>query len=84
MMNLIQLLTDQQAYEVITHSLWGASWNWQWRRVGDDEDRSPPSSKPQTDSKYGLPMKNKRRRWLRLVKHDNSFSLIFFWKYVIL
>ena len=28
MMNLIQLLTDQRAYEGITHSRWGASWNW--------------------------------------------------------
>ena len=27
MMNLIQLLTDQRAYEGITHSRWGASWN---------------------------------------------------------
>ena len=37
MMNLIQLLTDQRANEGITHSRWGASWNWRWRRVGDDE-----------------------------------------------
>ena len=39
MMNLIQLLTDQRAYEGITHSRWGASWNWRWRRVGDDEEQ---------------------------------------------
>ena len=44
MMNLIQLLTDQRAYEGITHSRWGASWNWRWRRVGDDEERRPPLS----------------------------------------
>ena len=42
MMNLIQLLTDQRAYEGITHSQWGASWNWRWRRVGDDEEQRPP------------------------------------------
>src|SRR3990170_334200 len=77
MMNLIQLLTDPRAYEGITHSRWGASWNWQWRRVGDDEDRRSPSPEPQTDSRSGLPMKNRRRRRLRLVKCDNSFSLIF-------
>ena len=39
MMNLIQLLIDQRAYEGITHSRWGASWDWRWRRVGDDEDQ---------------------------------------------
>ena len=44
MMNLIQLLTDQRAYEGITHSRWGASWNWRWRKVGDDEDRRSPLS----------------------------------------
>src|SRR5215216_4287580 len=77
MMNLIQILTDQRAYEGITHSRWGASWNWRWRRVGDDEERRSPSPEPQMDSRSGLPMKNKRWRRLRLVKRDNSFSLIF-------
>ena len=38
-MNVIQLLTDQRAYEGITHSRWGESWNWRWRKVGDDEER---------------------------------------------
>ena len=79
-MNLIQLLTDQRAYEGITHSQWRASWNWRWRRVGDDEDRRPLSPEPQTDSRSGLPMKNRRWRRLRLVESDNSFSLIFFGK----
>src|SRR6266511_811060 len=78
MKNLIQLLTNQRAYEGITHSQWVASWNWQWRRVGDDEDRRFPSPEPQTDSRSGLPIKNRRWRWLRLVKCNNSFSLIFF------
>ena len=77
MMNLIQLLTDQGAYEGITHTRWGASWNWQWRRVGDDKDRRSPSPEPQTDSRSGLPMKNRRWRRLRLMDHDNSSSLIF-------
>ena len=45
MVNLIQLLTDQRVYEGITHSRWGASWNWRWRRVGDDEDRKIPLSR---------------------------------------
>ena len=76
-MNLIQLLTDQRAYEGITHSRWGASWNWQWRWVGDDEERRSPSPEPQTDSRSALPRKNRAWRRLRLVDHDNSFSLIF-------
>ena len=80
MMNLIQLLTDQRAYEGITYSRWGASWRWQWRRVGDDEERRSPSLEPQTDSTSALPRKNRAWRWLHLVDHDNSFSLIFFWK----
>ena len=76
-MNLIQLLTDQQAYKGITHSRWGASWNWRWTRVGDDEDRRVPSPEPQTGSRSGLPMKNKRWQRLRFVKRDETFSLIF-------
>ena len=76
-MNLIQLLTDQRAYEGITHSRWGASWNWRWRLVGDDEERRSPSPEPQTDSRSALPRKNRAWRRLRLVEHDNSFSLIF-------
>ena len=77
MMNPIQLLTDQRAYEGIIHSRWGASWNWRWRRVGDDEERRSPSPEPQTDSRSGLPVKNRRSRRLHLVDCDNSFSLIF-------
>ena len=70
MMNLIQLLTDQLAYEGITHSRWGASWNWHWRRVDDDEYQRFSSPEPQTGSKSGLPMKNRRWRRLRIIKHD--------------
>ena len=76
-MNLIQLLTDQQAYEGITNSRWGASWNWRWRTVDDDEDRRFPSPEPQTGSRSGLPMKNRRWRRLRIIKRDETFSLIF-------
>ena len=76
-MNLLQLLTDQRAYEGITHSRWGASWNWRWRRVGDDEERRSPSQEPQTDSRSTLPRKNEAWRRLRLVDRDNSFSLFF-------
>ena len=83
MMNLIQLLTDQQAYEGITHSWWGASWNWRWRRVDDDEDWRFPSPKPQTGSRSALPMKNRRWRRLRIIKRDETFSLIFSpWKWI--
>ena len=45
-MNLIQLLTDQRAHEGITHSRRGVSWNWRWRRVGDEEDWRSPSPEP--------------------------------------
>ena len=76
-MNLIQLLTDQWAYERITHSRWGASWNRRWRRVGDDEDRRFPSPEPRTDSRSGLPLKSRRWRQLRIVKCDETSSLVF-------
>ena len=36
MITLIQPITVQQAYEGIAHTRWWASWNWWWRRVGDD------------------------------------------------
>ena len=78
MMNLIQLLTDQRAYEGITHSRWGASWNWRWRRVGDDEERRSPSPEPQTDSRSALPREIRAWWRLRIVKHDEDYSLIFF------
>ena len=76
-MNLIQLLTDQRAYEGITHSRWGASWNWRWIWVGDDEERRSPSPEPQTGSRSALPGKNRAWWRLHLVDRDNSFSLIF-------
>ena len=78
MVNLIQLLTDQQAYKGITHSRWGASWNWRWRRVGNDEERRSPSPEPQMDSRFVLSRKNMAWRRLHLVDCHNSFSLIFF------
>ena len=77
MINLIQLLTDQRAYEGITHSQWGASWNWQWRFVGDDKERRSPSLEPQTDSRSALPRKNRAWRRLRIIKRNESFSLNF-------
>ena len=80
MINFSQILTDLRAYEGITHSRWGASWNWRWRTVGDDEEWRSPSPEPQTDSRSGLPTKNRRWQRLRLMDRDNSFSLIFFWK----
>ena len=77
MMNLIQLLTDQQAYEGITHSQWGASWNWRWRRLGDDEERRSPSLEPQTNSRPALPRGFRAWQRLRIVKRDEFFSLVF-------
>ena len=77
-MNLIQLITDQRANEGITHSQWGESWNWRWRRIGDFEDQRSPSPEPQTDSRSALPREFRAWRRLRIVKRDESFSLIFF------
>ena len=37
MINLIQPITIQQAYDGITHAWWWASWNWWWRKVDDDD-----------------------------------------------
>jgi hypothetical protein len=77
MINTIQPITVQQAYDGITHSRWWAPWNWWWRKVDDDDGDESPSPEPKTDSRSALPMKNKRRRRLRIVKCDESFSLIF-------
>ena len=76
-MNLFQFLTNQRAYEGITHSQWGASWNCRWRLVGDDEEQRSTSPEPQTDSRSALPRKNRAWQRLRLVDRNNSFSLIF-------
>ena len=37
MINLIQPITVQQAYDGITHARRWASWNWWWRMVDDDD-----------------------------------------------
>ena len=65
-----------QAYEGITHSLWGESWNWWWR-VGDDEDQRFPSPELRTGFRSGLPMKNRRWWRLHIIKRDGTSSLIF-------
>jgi len=54
------------------------SWNWWWRMVDDDDGDDFPSPEPRTDSRFALPMKNRRWRRLDIVKRDESFSLIFF------
>jgi hypothetical protein len=78
MINLIQPITGQQAYDGITHARRWASWNWWWRKVGDDDGDDFPSPEPRTDSRSALPMKNRKWRRLRIVKRDESVSLIFF------
>ena len=78
MINLIQPITVQQAYGGITHARLWASWNWWWRKVGDDDGDDFPSPEPRTDSRSALPMKNGRCRWLHIVKRNESFSLIYF------
>ena len=77
MINLIQPITVQQAYDGITHARWWASWNWWWRMVDDDDGDESPSLEPRTDSRSALPMKNKRRRRLHIINRNESFSLIF-------
>ena len=48
--------------------------------VDDDDGDGFPSPKPRTDSRSALPMKIRAWRRLRIVKHDETFSLIFFHK----
>ena len=46
--------------------------------VDDDDGNGFPSSEPLTDSRSALPRGFRAWRWLRIVKRDESFSLIFF------
>ena len=78
MINLIQPITVQQAYDGITHARRWASWNWWWRMVDDDDGDESPSLEPRTDSRSALPRGFRAWRRLRIVKRDESFSLIFF------
>ena len=55
MINLIQPITVQQAYNGTTHARWWASWNWWWRKVDDDDGDGFPSPEPRTDSRSALP-----------------------------
>ena len=77
MVNLIQPITVQQAYDGITHARWWASWNWWWRIVDNDDGDESPSPEPRTDSRSALPREIRAWRRLRIVKRDESFSLIF-------
>ena len=77
MINLIQPITVQQAYDGITHARRWASWNWWWRMVDDDDGDGSPSPEPRTDSRSALPRGFRAWRRLRIVKHDDFFSLIF-------
>jgi len=78
MVNLIQPITVQQAYDGITHARRWASWNWWWRMVDDDDGDGFPSSEPRTDSRSALLREIRAWRRLHIVKRDESFSLIFF------
>ena len=46
--------------------------------VDDDDGDESPSPKPRTDSRLALPREIRAWRWLRIVKRDDFFSLIFF------
>ena len=78
MTNLIQSITVQQAYDGITHAWRWASWNWWWRMVDDDDGDGFPSPEPWTDSRSAVPRDIRAWRRLRIVKRDESFSMIFF------
>ena len=77
MINLIQPITVQQAYDGITHARRWASWNWWWRKVDDDDGDGFPSLEPQTYSRSALPRDIRAWRQLCIVKGDESFSQIF-------
>ena len=78
LIQIIQPITVQQAYDGITHARRWASWNWWWRMVDDDDGDESPSLECRTDSRSAL--SREIRAWQRLciVKRDESFSLIFF------
>ena len=44
--------------------------------VDDDDSDESPSPEPRTDSISALPREIRAWRWLRIVKHDETFSLI--------
>ena len=46
--------------------------------IDDDDGVGFPSQEPRTDSRSALPRKIRAWRRLRIVKRDESFSLIFF------
>ena len=46
--------------------------------VDDDDGDGFPSPEPQTDSRSALPRGFRAWQRLRIVKHDESFSLVFF------
>ena len=46
--------------------------------VGDDDSDEFPSPEPRTDSRSALPREFRAWRQLRIIKRDESFSLIFF------
>ena len=46
--------------------------------VDDDDGDESPSPEPRTDSRSALPREFRAWRWLRIVKRDESFSLIIF------
>ena len=46
--------------------------------VDDDDGDEFHSPEPRTDSRSALPRGFRAWRWLRIVKRDESFSLIFF------
>ena len=45
--------------------------------VDDDDDDESPSPEPRTDSRSALPREIRAWWWLRIVKCDETFSLIF-------
>ena len=77
MIDPIQPITIQQAYDGITHARRWASWNWWLRMVDDDDGDGFPSPKPRTDSRSALPRGFRAWRRLRIVKRDDFFPLIF-------
>ena len=78
MINLIQPITVQQAYDGITHARRWASWNLWWRMYDDDDGDGFPFTEPRTDSRLALPRGFRAWRWLCIVKCDETFSLVFF------
>ena len=77
MMNLIQLLTDQRAYEGITHSRWGASGigdgKWLVMRKNKDPPLRSPKRTPDLPSRGRTGLGGGSVSWIAIILSPSNF-----------